>query len=158
MTEPVLALILATTEFKGKSSPTVYMLLQVFVIGGSVIHIVYTTGLVIVALITVFAFDKDVWIRDIDSSPSPFPVPILIEYLRLRPSTWQRGEGNPNQPYVCQIHSILPCDCPAKPPPREDAGAGENPQKTKSLPHLLVRVPDAAQQRTSISISFEAVR
>lgn len=38
MTEPVLALILATTEFKGKSSPTVYMLLQVFVIGGSVIR------------------------------------------------------------------------------------------------------------------------
>lgn len=111
-----------------------------------------------VALVTVLAFDKDVWIRDIDSTPSPFPIPILIEFLHLRPSTWLRREGNSDPTSPCRIHCILPCNCPAKLPPREDAGVDASLQKTKSFPQLLVRVPDAAQRRASISISFEAVR
>jgi hypothetical protein len=38
MTEPVLSLIVATTEFKNRSSPVIYVFLQIFVIGGSVIR------------------------------------------------------------------------------------------------------------------------
>lgn len=34
----ILALIIATTEFRDKASPVVYMLLQIFVIGGSINH------------------------------------------------------------------------------------------------------------------------
>lgn len=186
--ELVLALIVATTEVKDKTSPEIYVLLQIFVIGGSIIReclgpfpvcrhswtgpvdIVYTTGLIIVSMITVSAFDGDVWIRDIDSSPSPFPMAVLIAFLRPRPSAWlHRGSDEQDRTDMTErsrleVHCLSPCICPPKPewtrwPEESEVDASRGPMKNaRSLSHILVRVPDAAEQRTSISISFEAVR
>lgn len=163
----ILALIVATTEFKDKTSPAVYFLLQTFVIGSSAIHILYTTCLIVIAMLTVSAFDGDVWIRDIDSSPSPFPMPIVIAFLCPRKLTWwcsrQRGYDAPTSSRQA-AHDICspPCDCPVKPPESLQpepklSGEMERLNKAKSLPHTLIRIPDAAEQRASISISFETL-
>ncbi|KAF9453972.1 hypothetical protein P691DRAFT_811751 [Macrolepiota fuliginosa MF-IS2] len=162
----ILALIVATTEFRDKASPVVYMLLQTFVIGGSVIHIIYTICLVVVAMITVSAFDGDVWIRDIDSSPSPFPIPVLLGFICPGPYAWlyhRRGEqSNANETTELRRTPCLsPCACPSKPEPTlqpGDSDVGEKQggaDKSRSFPHKLVRVPDAAQQRALIVVSFD---
>jgi hypothetical protein len=41
----------------------------------------YTTGLIVTAILTARSFDTSVWNRDVDSSPSPFPVPVLLAYV-----------------------------------------------------------------------------
>src|SRR6516162_2388287 len=41
----------------------------------------YMAGLAITATITTVVFDKDVWLRDVDSSPSPFPLSLLRRVL-----------------------------------------------------------------------------
>jgi len=110
-------------------------------------------------MLTVFAFDTDVWIRDIDSSPSPFPIPIILEFLRPHHLGWCR-RGRRDFQAVQPAHDIcsLECNCPVKlrqspePEPRFPGGEG---RYQLSLPRALVRLPDAAEQRASIAVSFE---
>ncbi|KXN87362.1 hypothetical protein AN958_08914 [Leucoagaricus sp. SymC.cos] len=118
-------------------------------------------------MITVSAFDGDVWIRDIDSSPSPFPIPILLAFLKPRPlKWWHHGRHSYDIPTTQPVHSLCvesPCRCPMKPTrtlhhevplsPTEE----NRTRKAKSLPHTLIRVPNAAEQRASIAVSFEVV-
>jgi hypothetical protein len=42
-----------------------------------------------------------------------------------------------------------------EPPTPEIPRELERMKKAKSLPHTLIRVPDAAEQRASIAVSFE---
>jgi hypothetical protein len=127
--------------------------------------VVYTICLILIAMITVSAFDGDVWIRDIDSTPSPFPMPIILEFIR--PRTGRRNHAYPTrtgtpQPAHGQV-CVSPCTCPTKPTQSQlDSEQPEFPceeerlKKPKSLPHLI-RIPNAAEQRASIAVSFEVV-
>lgn len=187
MVDLVLALIVATTRFSDGTSLILNVLLQTFVITSSTIRkhpplffpsymkvtpkdIVYTFCLITTAVITACALDGDVWVRDIDSSPSPFPVPILFAFLHN--CLFARGKiRTSEQKNGCQINGEMPsqvpcsspiCGCPPKPacelqePQHQDLELGriDSTIKAKSLPLVLVRVPGAAERRTSIAISF----
>lgn len=137
--------------------------------------ILYTTCLVFTTLLTVAAFDKNVWARDIESSPSPFPLPILFAFAfpclarqSLVPSFAATELLTPRIACLC-----LPgCTCATKaqhsPPPTslsritpalplgQPRREGTPSHKSSSsLTHSLVRIPDAAERRTSIAVTLE---
>ncbi|KAJ3569598.1 hypothetical protein NP233_g4942 [Leucocoprinus birnbaumii] len=164
----ILALIIATTEFKEKTSPVVvYFLLQTFVISSSTIHILYTTGLIVVVMLTVSAFDGDVWVRDIDSSPSPFPISIILDFLCPRqlkgwrgaqltsdiPTASPRLVRSPSPPYHGDCRPIKPLESLQ---PGHMIPEGERTSRSsRTLSQDLIRIPNAAEQRASIAVSFE---
>ena len=142
---------------------------------------VYTASLVAIAMLTVPSFDVDVWLRDIDSSPSPFPVSIIFAYL----FPWIAGRFEATRPFVQEPRReeppSIPClpTCPptckvhenqtrvAPKPPHanaEQATSGEAADSAPSmleitrppvLPHTLVRIPNAAERRNSIYIDLQ---
>jgi hypothetical protein len=125
----------------------------------------YTTGLIVATTVTTCAFDKDVWCRDIDSSPSPFPIQVLLAFLfpclvasssELFPSLAM--EANEQVPYC------LPgCTCTRKlssPPGTTQASTGRSSDigsqsSAESRPRSLVQLPDEYQRRCSIIVAFE---
>lgn len=42
---------------------------------------IYVATLIILASLTQCSYDKNVWERDIDEDPSPFPLPMIVPYL-----------------------------------------------------------------------------
>jgi len=114
-------------------------------------------------MLTVSAFDADVWIRDIDSSPSPFPIPIILGFLHPHPLGWcnrKRHDYDNTYQAAQPAHSIcsLACNCPLKPRQSPEPGPrsqGEERRSKIELVQALVRLPNAAEQRTSIAVSFE---
>ena len=42
--------------------------------------LLYALSLLLSATLTSFAFDRDIWTRDLDASPSPFPAGFLLRY------------------------------------------------------------------------------
>ncbi|KAF5345302.1 hypothetical protein D9758_008452 [Tetrapyrgos nigripes] len=147
---------------------------------GMFAHFGCTISLSLVTLLTNFAFDPNVWILDIDASPSPFPAPILLAYVfpclfpRPREMSFSltgdsNNTPNPNRD-VC--YSNGPWNCPAKPstlqvqnpqyiPVASSDASSSFPKIAQTSGHmkvsaskLLVQVPDAAQRRMSCSVSF----
>jgi len=114
-------------------------------------------------MLTVSAFDVDVWIRDIDSSPSPFPIPIILGFLHLHPlglCSRNRRDYDSTIQASQPAHSTcsLACNCPLKPRQSPEPGPrppGEERRSKISLAQTLVRLPDAVEQRASIAVSFE---
>ena len=116
---------------------------------------VYTVGLVAIAVLTVPAFDPDVWLRDIDSTPSPFPFAILFAFAF--PCLARRFEST--RVFVRQ--SAAPGDqCLANCNIDGDKGhvnivaGGESMRRPPVLPHALVRVPNAAERRATIFLDL----
>jgi len=121
-------------------------------------------------ILTLATYDREVWARDIDSSPSPFSIPIIFACLFPQLSTRfsatrlliQQEYSEPT-PSFCLPH----CNCSNKvgSPPLASAihihssGAGNNAtDNSGSLrPSSLVRVPNAAERRTSIIVRFDVV-
>ncbi|KAJ7232796.1 hypothetical protein B0H12DRAFT_1144945 [Mycena haematopus] len=76
-----LILVLYSLTFSVTPDPTaleVLVVLQILMIIGAALHGLYTMGLICTAMVTVCLFDCDVWSRDIESSPSPFPMSFLL--------------------------------------------------------------------------------
>ncbi|KAJ7928512.1 hypothetical protein B0H13DRAFT_1967603 [Mycena leptocephala] len=67
----------------------IFAILQILMFIGAILHDLYTICFIGTAMLTVCAFDRDVWCRDIDSSPSPFSMWFLLVLASL---------GNPIQP------------------------------------------------------------
>ena len=129
------------------------------------IDLAYTVGLLLVALLTVPAFDRDVWLRDLDSSPSPFPMQVLFAFVfpclapffeATRFLVPQSSTQDPPS-LVC-----LPgCNCELNKFPIDDSDfpvavttrSMENATASISA-RTLVRVPNAIEQRDSTVISF----
>jgi hypothetical protein len=125
----------------------------------------------VLALIVATTRFSDVWVRDLDSSPSPFPVPILFAFLyNLLFARGRSRTGELKNPCKIdgempshQVSCSSPCDCPPKPagelqgPQHQDLELGRTNSsiKAKSLPLVLVRVPGAAERRASIAVSLE---
>jgi hypothetical protein len=129
------------------------------------IDLAYTFGFLLVALLTVPAFDRDVWLRDLDSSPSPFPMHVLFAFVFpcLAPffeaTRFLVPQSSTQEPpsLVC-----LPgCNCELNKVPidQDDLPVAattismENARASVSA-RSLVRVPNAIEQRDSTVIRF----
>ncbi|KAF8070413.1 hypothetical protein FPV67DRAFT_1018660 [Lyophyllum atratum] len=169
--ELVLALVTATSplerERTSRLTPTI---LQVFVLVNAVINLSYTACLLLTTLITSAAFDTDIWVRDIDSSPSPFPI-LLFVFPCL--SRWYSSPTSQESVDVTHeattLHCLPGCQCTNKPHPLSprcpslgtptESGFSRNdsdqPSNPTSLSRSLVRIPNAIERRVSIAIAFE---
>jgi hypothetical protein len=108
------------------------------VLNGYFSDLVYLISLLVIATITAYAYDGDVWLRDIDTSPSPFPIPILISYVFRR----RAPSDDLHAASVC-----LPgCNCAVK--------LQRTPISSWSESHhgSLVRIPREAERRGSINV------
>ena len=123
---------------------------------------VYTIGLVAIAVLTVPAFDPDVWLRDIDSTPSPFPLVIIFAYAfpclaRHFESTraFVRQSAPDDQ---CLPHCLLDCNIHGDRARANVAAGEESMRRPPVLPHVLVRVPNAAERRATIFLDLPLAR
>ncbi|KAF8170333.1 hypothetical protein K438DRAFT_2024511 [Mycena galopus ATCC 62051] len=164
-----LILVLFSLTIYVKPDPTaleIFAILQILIFIGTILHGLYTMGLLCTAMITVCAFDRDCFIRDIDSSPSPFPMFFLFGFICpcfSRPEPTFLGDVPEHSSTVC-----LPgCNCSiAKtqlPNVCESGGnPGLEPTPTREMmsrlsSRSLVRVPNDVERRSSIVIAFEEV-
>jgi hypothetical protein len=129
------------------------------------IDLAYAVGLLIVTFLTVPAFDRDVWLRDIDSSPSPFPMQVLFafvfpclapffeatRFLVPQSSTQEPPSLFCLQGCNCELNKV-PID-QHEPPVTATTRSMENAPASVSA-RTLVRVPNAIEQRDSTVISF----
>lgn len=164
----IVSLIVPIISFTKVEVHTEIIIFKVCVFLGTSIHMIYTATLIIFVILTLATYDRDVWARDIDSSPSPFSIPILFACLfpllstrfsATRPLIQQ--ECSQSTSSFCLPH----CNCSNKTvgsPPAihvRSSGAGNDAtDNSGSLgPSSLVRIPNAAERRTSIIVSFDVV-
>ncbi|PFH46725.1 hypothetical protein AMATHDRAFT_69242 [Amanita thiersii Skay4041] len=147
------------------------LVLQIFIIINSAIHVLYTAGLVFVSTLTVSAFDRDIWIRDFDASPSPFPLSILLAFscpcCCSLPDTERQQIADEEESHGSVVPCLPGCNCMNKPqaPDITEVETGLRPVRSsilsgwrgssESLSHKLVRVPNEVERRSSIAVAFE---
>ena len=127
------------------------------------IDLAYTVGLLLVALLTVPAFDRDVWLRDLDSSPSPFPMQVLFAFVFpcLAPFFEATRFLVPQSREPPSLVCLPGCNCELNKFPIDEGNlplaattrSMENAPASVSA-RTLVRVPNAIEQRDSTVISF----
>ena len=115
----------------------------------------YTTCLLMAVIITSIVRDADIWTRNIDSYPSPFPImPLLFFAFPCLSRASCPDESRKSEGPLC-----LPgCHCDTKLEHAEMTDGGLVPSTRsvgESLSRTLVRVPDAADRRAPIVIAFE---
>ena len=129
------------------------------------IDLAYTVGLLLVTLLTVPAFDRDVWLRDLDSSPSPFPIQVLFAFVfpclapffeATRFLVPQSSTQEPPSLFCppgcnCELNKF-PIDQHELPAAATTRGMENAPASVSA--RTLVRVPNAIEQRDSTVISF----
>nr|GAT57900.1 predicted protein [Mycena chlorophos] len=89
----------------------VFVALQWLLVISTILHTFYCFGLAITAAITVCAFDYNVWSRDIDSSPSPFPMTLVLRFILpcIGTSDTSKTSNEATEHTIC-----LPgCNCPS---------------------------------------------
>ncbi|KAK0226300.1 hypothetical protein IW262DRAFT_1361153 [Armillaria fumosa] len=174
----ILSLFILDVELGSKNEVLLRALLalQILIITNSAMIAGYALCLGFVAVMTACFFDPGVWQRDIDSTPSPFPMCYVLYRLSLFLfPCFSSGESvaqptsevdSGHSPEIC-----LPgCNCGPKPsrmvqttsnesecsaniaPSIRDQNSGKC---TMSLSRSLVRLPDEVERRTSIAIHFE---
>ncbi|KAJ7594618.1 hypothetical protein C8J56DRAFT_443437 [Mycena floridula] len=146
----------------------VFLALRILTVLQTIIHVIYTTALFTTALVTVFGFDPQVWSRDIDSSPSPFPMSLLMSLLCLnRQDQLPQSEMESTLNHICVpgcacMDPKLPMALPppgleCKPSSRNSTTASLLSQSGVSLSPSLIRLPNDVERRLSIPISFANV-
>ena len=136
------------------------------------IDLAYTLCFFLVALLTVPAFDRDVWRRDLDSSPSPFPMPVLFAFVfpclvpffeATRFLAPQSNSPEPS-PLSCLAgcnYELSKCTPDCESMDQHKLPVAATTRSMKNAPasvsaKTLVRVPNAVEQRDSIVISFQS--
>ncbi|KAJ7782808.1 hypothetical protein B0H16DRAFT_1494441 [Mycena metata] len=126
----------------------VFAILQILIFIGTILHGLYTLCLITTAMLTVCLFDRDVWCRDIDSSPSPFPMSVLFGFICpccfVSPDS-AFFEDIPEQEHE-SLGTIPTGGLEPTPEMRMVGGLSSR---------SLVLVPNEVERRTSIMISFE---
>jgi hypothetical protein len=129
------------------------------------IDLAYTFGFLLVALLTVPAFDRDVWLRDLDSSPSPFPMQVLFAFVFpcLAPffeaTRFLVPQSSTQEPPTLVCLPGCNCELNKVPIDQDDLLVAattismENARASVSA-RSLVRVPNAIEQRDSTVIRF----
>jgi len=166
----IVALVVDTISPKLGNYTVEFLILQGFSISTTVIHLVYTICLLVVALLTVPTFDRDVWIRDLDSSPSPFPMQVLFAFVLpclvplFEATRFLAPQSSSQEPASVFCLPGCTCELSKLPPLAEFVPIDELPiaVTTRSMENALtsvsartlVRVPNAVEQRDSIVINF----
>ncbi|KAJ3966665.1 hypothetical protein EV361DRAFT_934114 [Lentinula raphanica] len=111
-------------------------------------HLTYVLILLSLAMLTHFSFDKNVWRRVIDSSPSPFPFNLIASILlpcffrrpdmTLPPFPLGPVEESPVIRPICTLQGI--CECPDKP---------ALPRSSSKLEDVSLLQPTAAPSNTN---------
>ncbi|KAJ3852651.1 hypothetical protein EV368DRAFT_82311 [Lentinula lateritia] len=124
----VLSLLVVSLEVNDKEIARLNMGFTIYVWIRIVLAVVftqfgYTIILVALAMLTHFSFDKNVWKRDIDSSPAPFPFAIIVSILlpcvfhrpdlTLLPFPSGPADASPVIRPPCNFPGT--CGCPEKP-------------------------------------------
>ncbi|KAJ7039137.1 hypothetical protein C8F04DRAFT_1255291 [Mycena alexandri] len=148
----------------------VFAILQILIFIGTILHGLYTLCLIATAMLTVCLFDRDVWCRDIDSSPSPFPMSVLFGFIcpccfaSPDPAFF---EDIPEQEHEALVPCLPGCNCSiaktktlANISESEGPGLEPTPEMRMGMvgglsSRSLVLVPNEVERRTSIMISFE---
>ena len=129
------------------------------------IDLAYTVGLLLVAFLTVLAFDRDVWLRDLDSSPSPFPMQVLFAFVFpcLAPffdaTRFLVPQSSTQEPPSLFCPPGCNCERNKFPIDQHELPDAATHRSIKNAPasvsaRTLVRVPNAIEQRDSTVISF----
>ncbi|KAA1473916.1 hypothetical protein DENSPDRAFT_304595 [Dentipellis sp. KUC8613] len=127
----------------------------------------YSIVLVVFTFLVAAIVDKDIWFRDISGSPSPFPIPVLLESLRVLFMSGVFGTGTSTETDDKQEDHHCPpgCPCdvklapPSSPPALPTIGprtaGAERMNRTSSGSSVPVRVPTAMERHNTIVIGFD---
>ena len=132
------------------------------------VDLTYTGCLLLCSLLTVIAFDRDIWRRDLDSSPSPFPMQILFAFVfpclapHFEATRFLVPQSNSQEP--TSLFCLPDCNCELNKCPLDFESIHQHELSvtatTRSLnsaspivsARTLVRIPNAVEQRDSIVI------
>ncbi|KAL0956009.1 hypothetical protein HGRIS_002183 [Hohenbuehelia grisea] len=100
--------------------------------------IVYFLPLIFSCVVVAVRYDRHVWFRDIDDSPSPFPPSVILGFLC--PCLATSNSGSPSsvlhydalRPHALGHICVANCDCTTKPPIGSSAPA--SPQEADCQP------------------------
>ncbi|KAJ7647533.1 hypothetical protein FB45DRAFT_893682 [Roridomyces roridus] len=158
----VLGLSLPTYPQSTATALWIFAILQGFIFTGTILHTLYTMGLMAAAMLTVCVFDRDVWSRDIDSSPSPFPMGLLLSFICPCFSRPSDEEATPIEQVEARV--CLPgCNCSGlKPHLTPDTSPRLETEPSMGMvrgvsSRSLVRVPNDVERRMSIAVSLSSV-
>ncbi|KAI0267119.1 hypothetical protein BC834DRAFT_96951 [Gloeopeniophorella convolvens] len=125
----------------------------------------YSTLIIALAILTAATVDKDVWFRDITGSPSPFPLALCLQSIRLSVARLRGLQTVPDSAQEHPPHCLPGCACREKIPPSSpptalpplgswsDARRDSFASTRSVVPG--VRVPTALERHNSIYIGLE---
>lgn len=125
----------------------------------------YTIGLVNIAMLTHFSFDRNVWKRNIDSSPAPFSFAIILSILL--PCFFRRPDmtilpfptGPVDAPMTrppCASHGI--CECPTTKFTIPQESSSNDPEDLSSASNQIRTQPSIPLSQTRLSIVSKSSR
>ncbi|KAG1755547.1 hypothetical protein EDB19DRAFT_413638 [Suillus lakei] len=95
-----------------------YLCLATLIWLNAALVFIYAATIILLALFTQVSHDQDVWSRDIDSSPSPFPLHIIVAYAfssLTRPFSLAAHQNRPTSP-ISKEYCFPGCSCSRKLP------------------------------------------
>jgi hypothetical protein len=137
--------------------------------------LIYIIALLALSTVTQLAFDADVWKRDIDASPSPFPMSIIVPYalpfaarfFSCPSPTLQTSAPTTTAPHAYCLPGCT-CTCKLLPPPshphtsttpplesRTSSAGSTSGGSTRSI--VPVRLPTEMERRRSIIVAFDGL-
>lgn len=144
-----------------------YLCLATLIWLNAALVFIYAATIILLAFLTQVLHDQDVWSRDIDSSPSPFPLHIIVAHTfssLSRPFSLVTRQNKPTSP-VLKEHCFPGCTCSRKLPSSSLADLRtlgptlENVTGDVSRsPHPLIniRVPTAMERPKPIAITLRS--
>ncbi|KAG2757405.1 hypothetical protein P692DRAFT_20302915 [Suillus brevipes Sb2] len=151
-----------------RTAHAAYLCLAILIWLNAALVFIYAATIILLALLTQVLHDQEVWSRDIDSSPSPFPLHVIVTYAfssLTRPFSLVTRQNRPPSP-VSNEHCFPGCSCSHKLPnpshltdPRILGPTLENTTgNVSSSPHPLIniRVPTAMGRPKPIAITLQS--
>ena len=135
------------TPLRGTQLITRLRSLQVFL---------YATGIISLALLTQLSCDQEIWARDIDSSPCPFPFPDLLVYAFPFAIKYFRGTAVARQgtPASTTPYCLPGCSCHTKPTDVPGLGAEGANYVEGTQTSIPIRVPTAMNRQNVIRVTL----
>lgn len=117
----------------------------------------YAAGIVSLALLTQFSYDQEIWARDIDSSPCPFPFPVLLVYAFPFAAKYFRGtafEPRGGAPATATDYCLPGCSCHTTKPTEVPGLGAESNNMEGTRPSIPIRIPTAMERRNAIRVAL----
>ncbi|KAN0138432.1 hypothetical protein V8E53_003895 [Lactarius tabidus] len=153
------------TEIKGaKGSRLPFLLVEVCCWCLTGLMFTYSFLVVSSSVLTAITFDRDVWFRDITSSPSPFPLVVCVHSAKIWLAEVYRPSSDMGRTLRHTPHCLPGCTCKEKVPPPSPPTAlpplglqserrGTNFANTQSVVPG-VRLPTALERHNSIFVGL----